>query len=286
MYLPSQATIVFVLLLVGSPIGAVPVPVGDEVGDQYEIVRSYNTSMHGDDGSSGSSNGRDTVLERVVALREGGLELEYDLPESATAVERKGNWRFPASVLWSANGKIELLNGNELDARIDSWLNAAGWTREVCGRWIFTWNAFRIECGPTSVIDEIRSFDLRSFVPANGVTYRPVGTSAPGVVSLTSTGSRSSIFEVKAPLDSGFVHRSRAEADVVVGEISGKPVSLSDALRQRTKDIVSGTIRVTFETDSSNRVWRQSTQTVQTTKRPDGTVETESVTRVLERRKL
>ena len=62
-----------------------------KVGEEYEISKRYETSQQTSDGSSGSSRGRDTILERVIGVREGGLELNYDLPKDATAEDRTRN---------------------------------------------------------------------------------------------------------------------------------------------------------------------------------------------------
>jgi len=117
-----------------------------KLGDEYEINRSYETSQQTSDGlSSGCSRGRDTILERVIGVREAGFELEYDLPREATAEDRARSWQFPVRVFKPSSGPMQLLNRSELEVRVGGWLKAAGWTRAVCGRWIFTWNAFRID---------------------------------------------------------------------------------------------------------------------------------------------
>ena len=75
-----------------------------------------------------------------------------------------------------------------------------------------------------------------------------------------------------------------AESDVVVGEIMDKPVSLDAALRERAREIVSGTISVTFETDPAGNVRRRTKVTKLDIKGPDGRSETRTVTETLERR--
>ncbi len=106
-----------------------------QVGEEFELSKSYETSQQTSDGSSsGSSSGRDVILERVTAVRETGLELEYDLPKAATAEDRARSWQFPARVFKPLKGPIQLLNGQELETRLEGWLKAAKWTREMCGR--------------------------------------------------------------------------------------------------------------------------------------------------------
>jgi hypothetical protein len=86
------------------------------------------------------------------------------------------------------------------------------------------------------------------------------------------------------PVDPDAIRRARAESDVVVGEIMKKPVSLDAALRERAREIVSGTISVTFETDPAGNVRLRTKVTKLETMEPDGRSETETVTETLERR--
>jgi hypothetical protein len=86
------------------------------------------------------------------------------------------------------------------------------------------------------------------------------------------------------PVDPEAVRRARAESDVVVGEIMKKPVSLDAALLERAREIVSGTISVTFETDPAGNVRRRTKVTKLDIKGPDGRSETRTVTETLERR--
>ena len=63
-----------------------------------------------------------------------------------------------------------------------------------------------------------------------------------------------------------------------------KPVTLDAALRERAKESVSGTISVTFDTDSAGNVrWRTKVTKVET-KGPDGRSERQTVTETVERR--
>jgi len=86
------------------------------------------------------------------------------------------------------------------------------------------------------------------------------------------------------PVDPDAVRRARAESDVVVGEIVKNPVSLDAALLERAREIVSGTISVTLETDPAGNVRRRTKVTKLDIKGPDGRSETRTVTETLERR--
>lgn len=116
---------IFVLVVSFLPgtITAAALDAGPQVGDAYEITRSSEMSMQSDDGSSsGSSRDADMLIERVVAVRAAGLELEYDLPGNATARDRADNWQLPARILRTSEGELKLLNTPELETRIAAWL--------------------------------------------------------------------------------------------------------------------------------------------------------------------
>lgn len=265
--------------------GAQSLPSVQQIGDAYEITKSYDTQRTSDDGSSGSSRGRDTILERVIGMREGGVELAYDLPKGATAEERADNWQFPTRVFKPSTGPMQLLNGIDLEARVDSWLKSAGWTRAVCGHWIFTWNAFRIECDPQSAIKAIEALGL----PANlreGIHYQVTEARDPGILEKKATGPNGETFAVVLEIDPDAIHRARAESDVVVGEILQAPVTLEAALSERAKESVSGTISVTFVTDSTGNAERQTKVTKLATQRPDGSSISETITETIERRRV
>ncbi len=254
------------------------------VGDEVVVQKSYETSSEMSDGSSsGSSSGHDSLLERVVAIRDDGRELIYDLPKSATKEDRARNWQFPAHVFQPNRGTVMLLNRGDLEARLVAWLKSAGWDRSVCGRWIFTWNAFRIECEPESVIDTINAFDLRVSELREGALYSDNNAAAPGRLVRKASEAGVVTFTVELQVNPDVVHRARAESDVVVGEITKKSVLLEVALLERRKEHVSGTVSVTFEMDDAGSVKRRVRVIRLKTKRPDGSTETETKTDTLER---
>lgn len=235
-------------------------------------------------GGSGSSHDKDTITERVIGVRADGLELEYNLPKTATAKEVSEIWQFPARIFKPFNGPAQLLNSSELEGRLDGWLKAAKWSRAMCGRWIFTWNAFRIECDPQSVIRWIEAFDLRSVDLHDGASYQEPEASGSEVLAKRAAGTDTLVFTAELPINPDSVRRARAESDVVVGEIMKKPVTLDAALRKRSAEAVSGTISVAFETDSAGNVRRRTKVTKLDIKGVDGQTETETTTETLERR--
>jgi hypothetical protein len=257
-------------------------PLAPRIGDTYEIVKTRVSVQEGSQGSLGSSNDRDTIVERVIGLRPDGLELEYDLPKGTTADERAGSWQFPVRVFKPSYGPAQLLNGPELEARLDAWLKAARWTRAVCGHWIFTWNAFLIECDPQSVIKTVESFDLAPADLREGAAYQDPAARGRGTLARRA-GPDGAIFTVEMPVDPDAVRRARAESDVVTGEILRRPVTLDAALHARSNEIVSGTISVAFDTDSAGNVRRRTRVTRLEIKEPDGQSETQTISETLVR---
>jgi hypothetical protein len=252
-------------------------------GQEYEILHSYETSDQESDGSSGSSSGHTTIAERVLAVRDGGVELEYDFPKGTKVEERGPEWRLPARVFKPANGPPQLLNRAELEARVDQWLKKAKWPRSRCGSWYFTWNAFRVECDPQSIIKTIEGYDLGPPL-RDGAPYQMTGARGTGFVTKKAAGPTGASFYVHLEVDPDAVRRAKSESDVVVGELMQKPVTLEAALRKRGKETISGTIAITFDTDTEGKPWRQIRVTKLETKRPDGVTETETRTATLEKR--
>jgi hypothetical protein len=254
------------------------------VGDTYEIVRLSDSSRSTGDGSSGSSRDKDVLLEHVIGVREDGLELEYDLPKTATTQDRARSWQFPVRVLKPARGQMQLLNRPELETRVDAWLKNFKLPRSACGHWIFTWNAFRIECDPQSVIQTLAAFDLRPDDLRNGAMYQDSMALAPAPLSQRADGSNGSTFVVVMAVDPDAVHRERAQSDVVVAEITRKSLTLDAALRMRSAEKISGTITISFDTDSAGQVQRRTKVTKVEIKGAQGKSETQTTTETVERR--
>ena len=79
---------------------------GAHVGQAWEISRDVETVQRSSDGSaSGRSTDRDTLVARVVAVRDTGLELEYDLPDGSTADDR--GRRRPLRIAQKPGGRID-----------------------------------------------------------------------------------------------------------------------------------------------------------------------------------
>jgi hypothetical protein len=253
------------------------------VGDVYEIAMVRDSSEQGGDESSSSAHDKDTISERVIAVRPDGLELEYDLPREATAQDRKTNWQFPARLLRPRDGRVQLLNEPELKARLDRWLKEAKISREACGHWIFTWNAFRIECDPQSVINTIDAFEVAVPNLRDGAAYQEAGALGPVPLKKQASGAGGATYTAELKVDPDAVRKAQAESDVVVGEIMRKPVTLEEALRARAKTTVSGTVVVTFDVDPTGNVRRKTAVTQVDLKDADGSEKSRTSTQTIDR---
>lgn len=277
---PRRLTTMAAVLLLPAVACAQP-----RAGDTYEITRVSDSTERSSGGLSGSSHDKDTIVERVIAVSETGLELEYDFPASTTAQERASTWQLPVRVFKAFRLPMLLRNRSELESRVDAWLKAGRLTRAACGRWYFTWNAFRIECDPESVIQMIAAFDLRPNDLRDGAPYKDPTARAPAPLRREPAGSADDIvFTAEMPVDPDVVLRERAEADVIVAELGGKTLTLDSALRARAAERVSGTITITFDTDTAGNVRRRKKVTKLETKREDGQTDTRTTIETLERR--
>lgn len=280
----ADAALLSILVLAPAAATAEPLPASVLPGQEYEIRQSYQTSEQASDGdSTGSSSGHTTIAERVLAVRDGGVELEYDFPKGTKPEERGPEWRLPVRVFKPANGPFQLLNLIELEARLDEWLTKAKLPRSLCGSWYFTWNAFRVECDPRSIIKTIEEYDLGPPL-RDGAPYQTAGARGTGTVVKRAAGPDGPAFHVLLEVDPDAVQRTGAESDVVVGQIMKKPVTLEAALRKRAKETVIGTIAITFDTNAEGNPWRQTRVSRLVTKRPDGVTETKASTATLEKR--
>lgn len=256
-----------------------------QVGDTTQIMMVHERNQQRNGASSGSSFGRDTIIERVIAVSNAGVTLEFDLPDQVSSEDRARVWQYPFRVLKTTSGTIQLLNRAELEVRVNKWLKAANLPREVCGHWFFTWNAFHIECEPETVLKTVEVFDLSQNV-GEGTTYHDKDARTSGTIRRTTDASGVTKFAVDLEVDPEAVRRARVETDLVVGEIMHKPVTLDSARRERAKEVISGTITITFETGEDGQVRRRTKVMKVQTKFPDGHLETETMTQTLERRRV
>ncbi|WP_417592607.1 hypothetical protein [Parasphingorhabdus sp.] len=215
-----------------------------QVGDVYELRLSYKTSgMNSEGQQTSSSSGHQTMIERVIASTPEGIELEIDLP---TDEARAREWKFPARIFKPINGPLRLLNEPELEERLEAWLKKADWTREVCGQWIFTWNAFLIDCDPYSAIRSFEAHSLESSKYFEGAEFMVEGASGSAILETATSEAGEAVLTARLPIDPDFICRQQAESDVVVGQITGEKVTLADATNMRCQADLAGTITETY----------------------------------------
>lgn len=261
-----------------------------QVGDVYELALKYqskgdgNDGNDGNDGSSSSSSGKTTIIEKVISVSKSGFELEFDLPESATEQARVRQWTLPARVFKSLEGSSQLLNQVELENRLEHWLEKANWTREACGQWIFTWNAFYIDCDPQSVMETLRQYEMSTGDLKAGAPYEDEQALAPAVLDEEILNSGEHVLVAKMLVNPDVICRQRADADVVSAQILGEDLKLDNALRKRCGEKISGTIDVTYFSGADGDAARLTRIRNMTTEGTEGNIETETRTVTLERK--
>lgn len=280
----SAIAVAFALLLLPA---ATPAKIASSAlmaGDTFEIRKEYETSEKMGDETSGSSSGHATIMERVIEVRDDGLVLEYDLRSDTKREDRDRQWQFPARLFKAHSAKLQLLNRVELEARLKDWLKKAKLTQAACGRWTFTWNAFKIECNPETVIELVKEYDLGPRNLFANSSYKHTHAAQPGMLKQTAIGAAGVSYSVEMPLDPSKVRQDFAEADVIVGEILGKPITIGQALLAQTSKQITGTIRLTFETLPSGDVQKRTTVTEMEIRNQNGKTETRMAKEIVMRR--
>ncbi len=194
----------------------------EHIGTTATILRDVESSWKGSDRSTGSSTDRDALVERVTGLRGDDLEIEYDLPAWAKEQDRARIWQFPVRVLRKAQGQFQLLNGPELEARLNAWLVKAGLPQAVCGHSYVTWNVFKIECDPQSMISVVEQYDLRFANLHDGTSYTDREALGPMILIRMPTDSSDYVFTGTAPVDPEQLRREQAQSDVVDAEVANE----------------------------------------------------------------
>jgi hypothetical protein len=270
----------FLLLWAGSALAQQDTARSVQPGEVYEIRIERLSSSRSSNESTGSSTDRDMFIERVLSVTDAGLELEYDVPRDPDHDDE--NWQFPARVLVPPNGPRQLLNAAELEVRVDRWLAEAEMTREACGHWIFTWNAFQIECDPMAVLEFVDELDL----PGNlrpGAAYIAEGARAEAILRRTASGPSGATFVAEMQVDPEEVRRGLVEQDIVVAEIMGNRLTPDAAVRAHSADRISGTTTTTFETDNAGNAWKRTTVTELQITDAEGVTETRTTTQTVDR---
>ena len=272
----------FALSAIAAVSASAGTPPHPKVGDRWIITSSQTSAETGNDDSSSSSQDNDVIAERVIAVRADGVELVYDLPQDTGARERAATWQLPVRVFKPLNGPIQLLNEAELESRVDGWLKKAKWTRAACGKVGFTWTAFRVECDPKSALLIVDHFALPDTLAVGDMVTDPKSrTPLPLARGANEKGEPS--LAAQLMIDPDQIRRDRAQTQVAVAEITGKPISLDSALVAEQLVKPSGTITLSYDLDSSERVWRRTKVTRIRIAGPGNRITNEITTQVIER---
>lgn len=267
------------IVAVSASAGAPSLP---QVGDRWIITSRQNSAETGNDDSSFSSQDNDVIAERVIAVRTDGVEIVYDFPKKTSAQDRAATWQLPVRVFKPLNGPIQLLNEAELESRVDGWLKKAKWTRAECGKIGFTWTAFRVECDPKSALALVGHFALPDTLAVGDMVTDPKSrTPLPLARGANEKGEPS--LTAQLLIDPDQIRRDRAQTQVAVAEITGKPISLDSALVAEQLVKPSGTITLSYDLDSSERVWRRTKVTRIRIAGPGNRITNEITTQVIER---
>jgi len=119
-----------------------------------------------------------------------------------------------------------IANREEMLTRLDHFLTEAKISREACGSHYFTWNVFKIECDPDSVLDTVATINLGMIPLQEGAYYRVPATDT--LVKLTRANSLrdgSQTFTGTATIDSEFLRKGALKTIEVVAQLSGEKLS-------------------------------------------------------------
>jgi len=253
-------------------------------GEAYEITRVSETRWTGTNESEGHAYDRDAWIERVIAIRDTGIELEFDLPASATAEDRAQVWQFPVRVQRPAQGPLQLLNRAELEARLTRWLEAEHLPRTVCGHWMFTWNAFQITCDPNALPVWLASIDLAAADLRDGAPYAHPLAAAAGQLRQEAGTPGHMIFATELAVDPEAVRSGQSDSDAIMTEILGDDPQLREARAGLATRRATGTIRVRFESDAAAHLLRRTTLITLDIEKANGEREHRTATETVERR--
>ena len=255
----------------------------EQVGDQFQIT-VFHKSESKSEGSTSTSSGGHAYLEQILSVSEDGVERSYDLPLSPDDDERIINWQFPVRLFEASDGRVEILNRSELEARRDSWLQAEEIPVEACGTWHFTWNAFQLDCDPDAILETIRAINIQPESLIDGVAFTHPAALYPG--QLQSAKDDSGLFRVEMKINPDWFYRTNAQSDVIVGDIMRKPISFEEAYAKRQAEQITGTIEVVLKADANGRVREQITSIETIRTEVAGKIKTEISTETIKRERI
>ncbi|WP_284126477.1 hypothetical protein [Parerythrobacter aestuarii] len=256
----------------------------EEAGETYFLKLSHEEESRDSKGSGGSTRGRDDLVEKIIEITDDGRIVEYDLPLEPGEERKPLNWQFPARFLIDAKGEARLLNADDLAERNAAWRELAGIEESACGSYYFTWNAFKIECDPQSVLAIVDRYNLRFGPLEEGLELPYPDTLGAATLRDCTEDSGQITFCATYNLDPEAVRQSRIETDKIVAQIVGEEAARRTA-KDRTKEQIEGTLQIRLSIDGDGHVWKRVVTTDVKTMKEDGEVGTstsrEELTRTL-----
>lgn len=258
-----------------------------QVGETYEIRWSKSTETVRDNGSKGSSQNRYILLESVLEVSPTELVLEYDMPAGTSDIDRRRAWQFPARVRLTPDNKMTLLNPDDLRDRNSAWLAWANYSQSDCGQWLFTWVAQVIECDPNSVIDVLKTYNIRRTNLEVGALYAsPIGREPVALFRDPFDGDLKMLVAT-LELDTENVRQERAKFNLILAQMTGEEgPTLEEELQTLQKEKISGTLKVIYALDSRGDVIRRVQVTQMNIVDVDGITEASKSTEIVERKRL
>lgn len=230
---------VFSLLL------ASPAMADDTPGSQTWFQLEYETLTESEGGGSSSSNGKQALVETVIANTPRGLVLEYNQLRDATGRRRSGFWYFPARVVEQADGTMVLFDESAVQRRINSWLEERNIPQELCGSWTNGGGfPFQYDCDPQSALTQIEPFDLRLEGVVAGGTFEHSLGQEPGLLSYAEGTTDTLVTSIA--IDQDKAREDRVKSALIVAEMMREDLTRAQAVEQAARVQFSGTIELEF----------------------------------------
>ncbi len=234
-------------------------PTSASATDAYVLRLEYETSSQSlaEPGDRSSSRGHQTLSERPIRETAAGTEIEYATPGPPEEVRGNASWMFPVRLLVASDGRKTVLNPEQLETRLTTWLERAEWSREVCSKWLFTWTAIQVRCDPDAAIEAVETFGMRPGQITEGAQFEPTGDLVPVVLTRTGFRDGRTVLSAVARIDPQSVRAGATKTALVPAQISGEDLPPEAAALQAAGLGATGTLTVEFEVDEAGLIWKR-----------------------------
>lgn len=260
---------------------------GYTLGDKYSIEYVYSAVHHSDTGPL--TIGSDMLLEETVldVSLEGTL-LKFDWPKSVTEEDRIHNWFYPIEVLRLNDGSLQLMNQDQIQARLNKSLSLRGLDESACNTSYFTWAPMYIECDirrPFHLVNEDLYLNAQS--PGVGEPFSASGASSAAPLLGTDIDGRVTILSSESRLDSGALRQDWASEKLIVSRFAGTPLkSIEESLELIADLTFTGTMQTKLEVGSSGLITQRIRKKEITVQDGSTILETRSVMQTVKRTKI